>query len=229
MVKRKMSLEEKRDIARGEIMQVSLELFLQKGYEKTTTRDIITQAGILNGSLYNRFKNKEEILINIVKEATEEILSGSMDILKKENNFLEAAIFPGAVQLYVSTISPNIASLIYEVHCKQDAVRVFSDVFKGWFEEFLTEYGYPLPDEHNVEMSLAALIGSVGAMVGCYAHGSKYSCREAIKIYTLLVASTIHMPIINIDGVVDKIMALFESQDLTFMGLSIRGHCSKSQ
>lgn len=228
MVKRKLSLEEKRDLARSEIMQVSLELFLQKGYGKTTTRDIVTQAGILNGSLYNRFKNKEEILISIVKEATEEVLSKSMDILKNENNFLEAAVFPGAVQLYISTISRNIASLIYEVYCKQDALGVFSKIFQEWFEEFCSEYGYQMPDERDVEMSLAACIGSIGAMVSCYAHGSEYPCRDAIKIYTLTVASALRMPAINIDGIVDNIMSIFETECFTFMGLTISDKDPKS-
>ncbi len=228
MAKRKMTLEEKRDLARNEIMQVSLELFLQKGYDKTTTRDIITQAGILNGSLYNRFKNKDEILISIVKNATEKVLAATMDILKKHNNFLEAAIFPGAIQLYVSTISPNVANLIYEVHCKRDAVKVFSAISKRWFEEFLTEYGYKLPKDYDLDMSLAALIGSVGTMVGCYVDGSTCPCREAIKIHALQVASVFNMPAINIDSIIDNITAVFDTEDLTFMGLSVSEHYKKT-
>ncbi len=221
MAKRKMTLEEKRDLARNEIMQVSLELFLQKGYDKTTTRDIITQAGILNGSLYNRFKNKEEILISIVKDATEEVLSRTLDILKKHNNFLEAAIFPGAVQLYVSSISPNVASLIYEVYCKRDAVKVFSNISKRWFEEFLIEYGYQLPKDYDLDMSLAAIIGSIGTMVGCYVDGSECSCRDAIKLHALQVASIFNMPAINVDGIIDNIISVFNADDINFMGLSI--------
>ena len=227
MAKRKMTLEEKRDLARSGIMKVSLELFLQKGYDKTTTRDIITQAGILNGSLYNRFKNKEEILISIVKDATETILSGSMDILKKHNNSLEAAIFPGAVQLYVSTLSPNVANLIYEVHCKRDAVNVFSDISKRWFEEFLTEYGYKLPVDYDLDMSLAALIGSIGTMVGRYVDGSTCPYREAIKLHALQVASVFNMPAINVDGIIDNIISVFDTEDLTFMGLSVSGRKMK--
>ena len=69
MAKAKLSVEEKREIARKHIMDASIELFYEKGYAQTTTRDIIAKAGILNGSLYNRFKNKDEILTSLVKEA----------------------------------------------------------------------------------------------------------------------------------------------------------------
>lgn len=36
-----------------------MELFYVQGYDKTTTRQIIQKAGILNGSLYHSFTNKE--------------------------------------------------------------------------------------------------------------------------------------------------------------------------
>ena len=75
MARGKLSVQEKRDIARRQIMDVSLELFLKKGFEETTTRDIIAKAGILNGSLYNRFKSKDEILYTIFEEAVRDALS----------------------------------------------------------------------------------------------------------------------------------------------------------
>ncbi len=227
MAKRKMTLDEKRDLARNEIMQISLDLFLEKGYDKTTTRDIITQAGILNGSLYNRFRNKEEILISIVREATLEVLSRSMELMKKEHNILEAAIFPGAIQLYISSTSVGIASLIYEVHCKQNAVKVFTEIFHDWYEKFLSEYGYQVQKSHDIDMSLAALIGASGAMVGCYSRGSEIPCKDSIRIYSILVASTFHMPAINIDKVVENVMGILASKDLTFMGRSIAPYSNK--
>ena len=59
MVKARPSVEEKRELARRQITEVSLELFLEKGYEDTTTRDIINQAGILN----QKFENVQNPLI----------------------------------------------------------------------------------------------------------------------------------------------------------------------
>lgn len=93
MARGKMSVQEKRDIARRQIMDVSLELFLKKGFEETTTRDIIAKAGILNGSLYNRFKNKDEILISILKDAIADIMRESEEIFRKSKNFMAALSF----------------------------------------------------------------------------------------------------------------------------------------
>lgn len=45
------------------ILDVSLKLFLEKGYENTTIQDIIDALGNLSkGAIYHHFKSKEDIL-----------------------------------------------------------------------------------------------------------------------------------------------------------------------
>ncbi|MDR3259924.1 MAG: TetR/AcrR family transcriptional regulator [Fusobacteriaceae bacterium] len=52
-------------------------LILKKGYSNTTIDDITKEANISKGSFYTYFKNKDELL--------EEILSNKMESIKKEN------------------------------------------------------------------------------------------------------------------------------------------------
>lgn len=44
------------------IIGVSLQLFSEKGYEKTTIQDIVNALGMSKGAIYHHFKSKEEIL-----------------------------------------------------------------------------------------------------------------------------------------------------------------------
>ena len=45
------------------ILDVSLRLFLEKGYEHTTVQDIVDHLdGLTKGAIYHHFKSKEEIL-----------------------------------------------------------------------------------------------------------------------------------------------------------------------
>lgn len=47
----------------AKILDVSLRLFLEKGYEKTTIQDIVDNLeGLTKGAIYHHFKSKEEIL-----------------------------------------------------------------------------------------------------------------------------------------------------------------------
>ena len=44
------------------ILDASLKLFLEKGYEKTTVLDIISEmGGLTRGAFYHHFKSKEEV------------------------------------------------------------------------------------------------------------------------------------------------------------------------
>lgn len=45
-----------------EILDVAEELFTAKGYDNTSTTDILDRVGIARGTLYYHFKSKEEIL-----------------------------------------------------------------------------------------------------------------------------------------------------------------------
>ena len=45
------------------ILTAARRLFLEKGYEKTTIRDIVDQlGGLTKGAVYHHFKSKEEIM-----------------------------------------------------------------------------------------------------------------------------------------------------------------------
>ena len=57
-----MSRRKERDDLKNQIMEAAWELFLEKGYEKTTVNDIIKKAGTSKGGFYYYFKAKEELL-----------------------------------------------------------------------------------------------------------------------------------------------------------------------
>ncbi|MEG0742950.1 MAG: TetR/AcrR family transcriptional regulator, partial [Clostridia bacterium] len=55
------------EVTIGRILDVSEQLFLEKGYEHTTIQDIINALGDLSkGAIYHHFKSKEEIIIAVV-------------------------------------------------------------------------------------------------------------------------------------------------------------------
>ena len=52
--------------AKGRLLSIAASLFNQKGYERTTVRDLATAAGIQSGSLFHHFKTKEDILKSVM-------------------------------------------------------------------------------------------------------------------------------------------------------------------
>jgi AcrR family transcriptional regulator len=54
---------------RGKLLDKAARLFRQKGYERTTVRDIAAAVGIQSGSIFYHFSTKEEILKAVMVEA----------------------------------------------------------------------------------------------------------------------------------------------------------------
>lgn len=58
-----------------EILDVAGRLFAAKGFENTSTNDILEEVGIARGTLYYHFKSKEEILNGVIKRVSDQIIS----------------------------------------------------------------------------------------------------------------------------------------------------------
>ncbi|SHO52431.1 TetR/AcrR family transcriptional regulator [Anaerocolumna xylanovorans] len=64
-----MKREEKTKSAKEKIIKGAFSLFATKGYEATTTQDIIDITRLSRGAMYHHFKSKQEILESVTKEA----------------------------------------------------------------------------------------------------------------------------------------------------------------
>ncbi|MCE4053929.1 TetR/AcrR family transcriptional regulator [Pseudomonas sp. Au-Pse12] len=54
--------------ARGKLLQTAAHLFRNKGYERTTVRDLASAVGIQSGSIFHHFKSKDDILRAVMQE-----------------------------------------------------------------------------------------------------------------------------------------------------------------
>lgn len=64
-----MKMEEKSMNSKNKIIKGAFSLFATKGYEATTTQDIIEITHLSRGAMYHHFKNKQNILESVIKEA----------------------------------------------------------------------------------------------------------------------------------------------------------------
>lgn len=70
---------EPRERFKKKICEITNKLFVEKGYDKTTTRDIARAVGINNSGLYYYFENKETILYRILIE----IMNTNLEAIKE--------------------------------------------------------------------------------------------------------------------------------------------------
>ena len=84
---------------RNEILDVAERLFCTRGYDQTSTNDILAEIGIARGTLYYHFSSKEDILDamidrildEIVRRASQIALDGSIPVLERLTQSVLAA------------------------------------------------------------------------------------------------------------------------------------------
>lgn len=69
------------------IVQAAIQLFQGRGYEKTTSNDIASEAGVSVGSFYVYFTDKRQLLLTIFDRLADDLYKNIFDGLKPEHLF----------------------------------------------------------------------------------------------------------------------------------------------
>lgn len=76
--------EEKKRAVREKIMEAALEIFLSEGFEAATTKKISRRAGVGEGTIYNHFQSKSEILMALYDERFNSFRDGPMPVVRQK-------------------------------------------------------------------------------------------------------------------------------------------------
>ena len=79
-------LEEKKNIKRSNILDAAAKLFMDKSFASTAVDDVVKMAGVAKGTFYLYFKDKYDLLNQIVAYKGAEVLRGGIDsLIEKES------------------------------------------------------------------------------------------------------------------------------------------------
>ena len=117
---------------RKKILEVSKNLFLEKGFDNTSIQDIIDGlGGLTKGVIYHHFESKDEILQSIVSENNQEILNynwrGDTALKKIQNSLMDA----------FSNL--KYQRLVYSVSIMLRSPRLLGEQYLSLFSDFLPE------------------------------------------------------------------------------------------
>jgi len=117
---------------RNEILDVAEALFNVKGYDGTSTNDILNEIGIARGTLYHHFESKEAIMDGIIDRYNKKVIEGAQAIAEKKE-------VPVIDRLLLSIKSLNVSGAVSEelmthIHKPQNALmhqKIQKVLFKG--------------------------------------------------------------------------------------------------
>ncbi|HEY3503180.1 MAG TPA: helix-turn-helix domain-containing protein [Actinocatenispora sp.] len=150
---------------RARIQQVALDLFSERGYEKTALREIAEELGVTKAALYYHFKTKEDIVRSIFTDSAEKIdelvewahtqprtLDTRREVIRRY-----AALMSGDLKLmrFLQENQPTLRDLSIGETMKQRMTNLF---------EVLSDDDAPLADQLRARLAVFSIGMSLFAM-----------------------------------------------------------------
>lgn len=155
------------DSARGRLLREAAGLFRDKGYERTTVRDLAAAVGIQSGSLFHHFRTKEEILKAVMVEAIRlntAVMRAAMNAAGSGREKLKALVRAELESINGQT-GEAMAVLVFEWRSLSEAsqtdVLILRDIYEAlWLEVLnaLKEEGALIADPFVVRRMLAGAL-----------------------------------------------------------------------
>nr|WP_185903413.1 TetR/AcrR family transcriptional regulator [Lysinibacillus sp. SDF0037] len=151
---------------RNEILDAADELFGQKGFDGTSTNDILEKVGIARGTLYYHFKSKEDIMDALIERYNAQILGAANGIAADKSIAVHERIIRVVMALNIS--GGNGKEIIDHIHKPQNALmhQKIQKVIMNGLPPILTE------------------IIREGIEQGLFSTPYPYECMEMIVAYT---------------------------------------------
>lgn len=73
------------EVRKNEILDVAEKLFAVKGFDGTSTNEILEKAGIARGTLYYHFKSKEDILDGVINRMIDQMVEKASEIVANKS------------------------------------------------------------------------------------------------------------------------------------------------
>lgn len=116
-----MRVVKKADERRNEILDTADELFGQKGFDGTSTNDILERVGIARGTLYHHFKSKEDIMDALIERYNVRLLGAAQEIAADKSIPVVERIIRVVMALNISGESSS-KEIMEHIHKPQNAL-----------------------------------------------------------------------------------------------------------
>lgn len=108
------------------IMTAAENLFLENGYNQTTTTMIAREAGVTHAMLHYYFRTKEHIFIKVVDKYMDELLASFQPLMRKQAPFWDTLETGISAHFDFLVRNPRLPAFLY------DTVRFNPELIESW-------------------------------------------------------------------------------------------------
>lgn len=198
-----------------------MQLFLENGYEKTTTRQITHRAGILNGSLYNLFESKDQIFSEVIVEMLEDALRVTGRYIPEDAPAVSRMSFPLCLLIYASGRDRRIAELFAAASLRWEIKQRVTESVAGWIRANGLDAEVPMePAEFNLKMY--ALMGALGAVIERFEkQPGTIDDFDAACVLAGIMAGAFGLPAEDLEDRISEVYGSIASRDIVICGMHV--------
>lgn len=212
-----------KSVVRKKIDQVAFKLFMEKGYKNTTMRQIMLESGFQAGSIYYVFKDKDDILLDIVMRSYDSVLKELDKIMNSDVNFLAAISFPMAADIYCASLNPTYAELMREAHASWKISQAMIDKTIAWESTYLSKYDLNI-DMQVMKANLLACSGVMYMYIQKYCNEGVEEHHEALRLCLEVFCHLFHFPPSDVDMIEEEISKLLKRDEFVLGFFDIGTH-----
>jgi len=152
---------------REKLIEAAIDCFEQHGFEETTTALIANEAGVAVGTVYNHFRDKREIILELLEQTNQEVeehvvaqldpasWQGTIDPRDRTRALIDA-IF------HAQRLRPGIQRILWAQFFKDEEFRGPFEAMRGRIRTAIEQFIAALDDDgiarHDLDREMAAFV-----------------------------------------------------------------------
>lgn len=215
-----MKRKEKSQQLREKIVEVTRRLFLKQGYSATTIRQILKETGLTTGSLYNFFRDKEDILMQIASDYLDDANAMILPLIKDKPDPVVHYALIITLQLSAAESHERVAELylhaygswkVSEIICQNSAKRN-----RILFEK----YNPGMTDQEWYTRSLA-INGIIQNCIAERLNSGKIPFDDRLHVILTVAFSLFNIPQEKVRTAIAKTRELIKNKKINLYGVNI--------
>ncbi len=209
-----MKREEKSNYIKEKILDVTSKLIIKQGYKKTTTRQIIKEAGVNYGTLYHFFRDKEEILLHISMKIYSDTIDAAGTLAEKEKDPVMRYVLTRALEMKAVERYDRIAELYLEAYSSWRITQAMLPMNIEMYITYFHKYCENFTDQDYYNRALAArAIRFIFISDRVYSGAGKFESYFPFIIETTL--SLFKVPDNKIKKTINKALRIIKEDSIT--------------
>ena len=199
-------IQRKGIIRRNKILRSAVKLFLEGGYEKTTTANIAQAAGMAPSSFFAAFENKEALLYTLTESMFESQFDNTEKLIGSNAEPLLVYAVETALQMYITELSEPLRELYVMAYSLPTTSEYIYQNTAKKVGALFKDYVPGAQEKDFYEMDIA----SAGVMRGFMAkHCDLYfTIDQKLKRFLGCCFTLYHVPHEKQDAVIGAVLAM---------------------